>query len=268
MSSLKALWTAASRNGSEFLGFAAAPKEEHLLLKLHGSLGWYVIEEGGGDIGSRDELRHNTAYAYFRIPYDWLWISEMRGLVAELAAGGPNDPLTKTNGQSLSRKAGALWIRPYLVFARALKTHPDRLSLDLMTTFTRLLESAEVILVIGYSWGDVHINDLIFDAVGRGARLINISASPRPKRGALALWKHRFPTTSHLLRKRLWIFGGGARRVLEEGTVQLPSGRFQDLDMIAAGLRLPVELSLAEAFFLIETVLIEAVALCVNVGGT
>jgi hypothetical protein len=239
-----ALWRAVAENGHEFVGFEHAPADAILLLKLHGSLGWYALEQGVGDIGFRDELRHNTVYKHFRIPYELLWRPEMRDLVDQLASGGSDDPVTHTQTGSLSRKAGAVWIRPYLIFARAMKAHPDRLSLDLMATFARLLGRAAMVLVIGYSWGDPHVNDLIFDAVAHGASLVNVSRSALPST-ALALWMQRFPTTFHVLRKRLFMFGGGAKRVLEEGSVELPSGGSLDLDLIGSVARgLPIELSL------------------------
>jgi len=244
LENLKALWESVAKNGHEFVGFEHAPADANLLLKLHGSLGWYALEEGGGDIGFRDELRHNTVYKFFRLPYELLWRPEMQDLADQLASGGSDDPVTRTQTGSLSRKAGAVWIRPYLVFARAMKTHPDRLSLDLMAMFARLLERAATVLVIGYSWADSHVNDLIFDAVARGASLVNVSRSGLPS-NVLALWMQRFPTTFHVLRKRLFMFGGGAKRALEEGTVELPSGRSLDIDLVGLVAKgLPVELSL------------------------
>ncbi len=244
LENLNALWKAVAENGYEFVGFKHAPADANLLLKLHGSLGWYALEEGGGDIGFRDELRHNTVYKHFRLPYELLWRPEMRDLVDQIAFGGSDDPVTRTQAGSLSRKAGAVWIRPYLVFARAMKAHPDRLSLDLMAMFARLLDRAAMVLVIGYSWGDPHVNDLIFDAVAQGASLVNVSWSALPPT-VLALWMQRFPTTFHVLRKRLFMFGGGAKRVLKEGSVELPSGESLDLDLIGSVAQgLPIELSL------------------------
>lgn len=241
---LNALWAAVAENACEFVGFEYAPADANLLLKLHGSLGWYVLEEGGGDIGYRDELRHNTVYKHFRLPYEFMWRPEMQDLVDQLASGGSDDPVTRTQTRSLSRKAGAVWIRPYLVFARAMKAHPDRLSVDLIGTFARLLDRAITVLVIGYSWGDPHVNDLIFDAVARGASLINVSRTARPS-NVIALWMQRFPTTFHVLRRRLFMFGGGAKRLLEEGSVELPSSESRDIDFIGSVAQgLPIELSL------------------------
>jgi len=125
-----------------------------------------------------------------------------------------------------------------------MKTHPDRLSLDLMATFARLLRASSAILVVGYSWGDPHINDLIFDAVAQGATLINVSRAALPEPVA-ALWMQRFATTFHVLRKRLFMFGGGARSAIEDGVVELPGGQRVELDLIGAlPDRIPTELSL------------------------
>lgn len=244
LENLRKLWEVTAKNCHDFKGFKNAPIDANLLLKLHGSLGWYVLEEGSGDIGYRDELRHNTTYRYFRIPHELLWLPEKQGMIKQIAIGGQNDPVTNTETRFVSRKAGAVWIQPYLIFARALKSHPDRLYIELMTTLTRLLDNARRILVIGYSWGDPHVNDLILDAVAQGASLINVSKSALQK-AALALWIHRFPTTFQFIKKRLFMFGGGAKRVLEEGIVELPSGESKDFDFIESVENgLPIGLSL------------------------
>lgn len=244
LENLQKLWVSTSKNCHKFIGFRDTPENEHLLLKLHGSLGWFVLEQGVGEIGYRDALRYNTAYKYFRLPYEIFWSPENRDIIDQIATGGDNDPVTRTETGSLSRKAGVVFVRPYLIFARAVKSHPDSLFISLINTFTNLLEKARNILVIGYSWADPHVNDIILDAVARGATLINLSKSAIHK-PALALWTHRFPTTFHFLNKRLFMFGGGARQVLEEGIIELPSGESKTLDFtkkVQHGL--PIELSL------------------------
>lgn len=243
---LRERWDAISENGYDFLGFTNTPENANILVKLHGSLGWYALEEGNGDIGSRDELRHNIVYRHFRVPYEWFWLPDWQDFIDELASGGDRDPVTSTKKGKLTRKAGAVWIRRYLAFARSLKAHPDLMSVDMMATFTNLLDAAQNILVIGYSWGDPYINDLIFDAVARGATLINVSRSARPD-NALALWINRFPTTFPTLRRRLFMFGGGVKRVLEEGVVELPNGDSRKLDLVESiSQGLPRELSLEQ----------------------
>ena len=225
---LKNRWEVTAKNSYEFIGFQDAPNEANLLLKLHGSLGWYVMEEGIGDIGFRDELRYNSAYKYFRLPYEKIWTTKKEDVVDQLVRG----LATLIDDQYvLTQKAGNVWIHPYLVFARATKTHPDSLYLDIMTTFNQLLDNAENILVVGYSWGDPHINDLILDAVARGANMINVSKSTI-QNNAIALWQQRFQTTFSVLRKRLFMFGGGAKNVFEEGKIELPSGESYDIDII------------------------------------
>ena len=243
---LKKRWEAVSEIGYKFVGFNKAPEDAKLLVKLHGSLGWYVIEEGSGEIGYRDDLRYNLPYTYFRLPYEIFWNPKMKNIIDELALGGPNDPITRLKNEVLTRKAGNVYIRPYLIFARALKSHPDLLYLDLTSTFTRLLNIASTILVIGYSWGDPHVNDLILEAVAKGAILVNMSKSA-PQKTALALWRHKFPTTYHLLSERLFMFGGGAKRVLEDGNIKLPSGDLRQIDFIESIKQgFPVELSLKD----------------------
>ena len=46
------------------------------------------------------------------------------------------------------------------------------------------------------------------------------------------MWEQRFQTTFSVLKKRLFMFGGGAKRVLEEGKIELPSGESHDIDLI------------------------------------
>lgn len=215
---LRELWAAAAEAGEEFIGFNDAPGDANILLKLHGSLGWYAVEEGDGDIASRDELRHNAAYQYFRLSYDHLLGTGVPDAIGRLVP---------------RRKAGAVWIRPYLAFARALKALPDRLSLSLTATLAQLLDHAAAVLVIGYSWGDPHVNDLILEAVARGATLANVSLEARDE-PALALWMHRFPTTFPLMRRRLFMLGGGAKRVLEQCEIELPSGESRELDLLTS----------------------------------
>lgn len=243
--SLQRLWNAVASNCHPYVGLKEAPSGAGLILKLHGSIGWYVVEEGSGDVGSRDELRHNTAYGYFRLPYDALWSPETKGLYEDLAVGGPGDLVVQAKPESPSRKAGAVWVRPYLGFARALKTHPDRVSLDLISTFVDALHRAAWVLVVGYSWSDPHVNDLILDAVAQGANLVNISRSAKPSH-LLGLLMQRFPTTFPLIQKRLFLFGGGALRVLQDGNVDLPSGASASVDIRAMDRGDIYKLSLAE----------------------
>lgn len=216
------LWRCVADNCYPFSGFDHHD-DRGLLLKLHGSLGCFTIEEGGGDIGWPDELRYNAIYGHFRLPHKLFWSEPVipPGVFAE---GGAGDPVTNCEGDSPSRKSGAVWVRPYLIYARTLKTHPDRLWLAAVKKWADLVEGAESIVVVGYSWGDPHINDMILDAIARGARLINISLEPVPT-PLLALLSQRFPTTFHRIIERVFLFGGGAKAALSAGVVTLPTGR-------------------------------------------
>ncbi len=216
------LWRCVADNCYPFSGFDYH-HDRGLLLKLHGSLAWFTVEEGGGDIGWPDELRYNATYGHFRLPHELFW-AEPAIPPRVFAEGGDGDPVTKCEGDSPSRKSGAVWVRPYLIYARALKTHPDRLWLAAVKTWADLIEAAKSILVVGYSWGDPHINDMILDAIARGARLINISLEPVPT-PLLALLSQRFPTTFHRIIERVFLFGGGAKTVLSGNVVTLPTGR-------------------------------------------
>jgi hypothetical protein len=241
------LWHCVANNCYAFGGFDSR-HQAGLLIKLHGSLAWFTIEEGSGDIGWPDELRYNAVYGYFRLPHEVFW-SEPSVPPRVLAEGGDGDPVTKCEGDSPSRKSGAVWVRPYLVYARALKTHPDRLWLAAVKKWADLIEAAKSIVVVGYSWGDPHINDMTLDAIACGAGLINISQNPVPT-ALLALLSQRFPTTFHRIIERVFLFGGGARTALGENVVTLPTGRsaaVQIADELRAG-GLPAELSFAANF--------------------
>ena len=98
---LKKRWEAVTE-WYEFIGFQETPEEANLLLKLHGSLGWYVIEEGNGEIGYRDDLRHNVVYKYFRLPYETFWTPKNQENIIQLATGGTNDPVIQTNREQLT----------------------------------------------------------------------------------------------------------------------------------------------------------------------
>jgi hypothetical protein len=246
--SLSALWRAVSENLIPFVGFQNAPSNATLLLKLHGSLGWFVLEEGNGDIGTREDMRHNTPYQFFRYPYQELLRLEGSGESADvdtLALGGQSDPATRTPQGALTRKAGALWLRPYLLYAIALKAHLNRISLDLLGTFGRLLSQAQYVLVIGYSWSDPHINDLLLGAVAQGCTLVNVGLHAKDERFH-ALWMQRFPTTYPVVAKRLYSLGGGAKRVLAEQEIVSLSEEIYRFDVVSSlNGTLPKELSLS-----------------------
>ena len=205
------LWTSVARNLHAFESFGKTGCKNKLL-KLHGSLGWFVVEEGTGDIGDRDELRYNSAFGYFRFPHDTFWKPEIKDKIGTVGLRSLIE-----YGQ-LKRKAGAIWLQPYLGFARNLKVRPDLLSISIVAEFVRLLEKARNILVVGYSWGDAHVNDLILDAVARGASLINVSNKPELP-ALVSILRQRFATTYPQLRKRIFPLGGGARKVLQSKKV-------------------------------------------------
>ncbi len=246
---LSKLWKTVSNNLIPFVGFENSPPKSTLLLKLHRSLGWFVLEEGTGDIGNREDMRHNSPYQFFRLPYPMLL--ELKGpnglLDIDILVGGEKgDPIThSTEWDNLTRNAGYVSIRPYMIYAVALKAHLDRLSLDLLGTFGRFLSKAKHLLVIGYSWSDPHINDLLLGAVAQGCTLVNVGRNSKDER-FLALWRQRFPTTYQLIAKRLYGLGGGAKEVLINKKVLLPSGEINKFDIVSSlNSTLPQKLSLA-----------------------
>jgi hypothetical protein len=204
------------------------------LLKLHGSLGWFTIEEGAGDIGNRSDLRQNSVYAHMRLPIDVMArAGNDDDNVQDLAVGGPSDLAMQSAEGWTSRRAGAIWLRPSMVFARATKLHSDALWIDLFGRFSLGLGQAKNVLVVGYSWGDVHINDMLLNALAQGITLIDVSRGC-PSSHTLGLIAQRFPTTFRETSSRVYMFGGGARRVLGDGEVVLPSKQERAFDLPAA----------------------------------
>ena len=113
-----------------------------------------------------------------------------------------------------------------------------------MSFVNNQLKVTQNILVTGYGWQDAYINDLILNAVAQGANVINVSNNAMPKQ-VLGLWIQKFPTTFKEMKKRMYMFGGGAQRVLKEKEVILPSGVSQKIDLIhLLNEELPPELSL------------------------
>ena len=126
------------------------------------------------------------------------------------------------------------------------KLHPDRLAMELFGRFSRLLQQARNILVIGYSWADPHVNDMLLESLGDGAILVDISKSA-PNERALAILAHRFPTTFAAIAERVFLFGGGAEKILSKRIIELPGGDFRSLDLIQALQKgLPRELSMQQ----------------------
>lgn len=244
--SLVRLWDTARSNLCPYFGFESFPSGAVELLKLHGSLGWFTIEEGSGDIGNRADLRQNSVYAHMRLPLEVIARAGKGGNVQNLAVGGPCDLAMQSADGDISRKAGAIWLRPNMVFARATKMHSEALWIDLFGRFTLALACAQNVLVVGYSWGDAHINDMLLNAVAQGVTLIDVSREC-PSQHTLGLIAQRFPTTFRETSNRVYMFGGGAKHVLADREIVLPSGKAAAFDLPAAltrAIALPGEYSL------------------------
>jgi hypothetical protein len=228
-SNLSTLWIRASQNMDSYQGFDKERRAIHLL-KLHGSLGWYVLEEGNGDIGWPPPVRNNVPYGTFRLAANRIWADHDPQLPQCLATGAPIDPAL-AGTPSVSRKAGSVWLRPLLEYARSTKTHPSVLSTDLMSTFIDSMASASTVLVVGYSWGDTHINDSILEAISQGARLVNLGYEPMPQ-SLMGLLANKFATTFRSVFQRTYAFGGGAKAILGDHRPRLPDGSVVDLDVL------------------------------------
>jgi hypothetical protein len=243
---LMRFWDTARSNLCPYIGFESVPSGSIELIKLHGSLGWFGVEEGSGDIGDRGDMRQNIVYAHMRLPYDAMMRAGKDGHIQDLAVGGEFDIAMKSQGDPVSRKAGAIWLRPSMIFARATKMHSDAMWVELFSRFSNSLSLTKYILVVGYSWGDSHINNAILNAVAQGASLIDITKQC-PNEHTLGLISQRFPTTFRETSNRVFLIGGGARQVLKEGKALLPSGETISFDMpsaLAAKNELPAEYSL------------------------
>jgi hypothetical protein len=212
-------WRHLSGIARDFVGFDTGTTDG-VVLKPHGSLGWYVLEEGSGTVGERASTRLNVPYRHFRLDYDRVLGSHDLADTRSLLDLPPD----------LTEKFGAVWIRPWMAFARGNKLSPDRPALELVATLARLLESARNVLVIGYSWADPHVNDVVLTAVGQGATLVDINLDTSSSHRSLRLWQRKMPTTFKHVAKRLFTFSGGASRCLA-GTVILPDGSTADVDI-------------------------------------
>jgi hypothetical protein len=166
---LSQLWNTAHNNLCPFIGFPTPHPGSVEIVKLHGSLGRFNIEEGFGDIGNRADLRQNTVYAHLKLPLAQILDASQNDTMRDLAIGGEADCAMRSTVGPVTRKAGAVWLRPNMIFARATKLQSDSLSLCLFGHFSRALARTKNVLVLGYSWSDVHINELIFHAIANGA---------------------------------------------------------------------------------------------------
>lgn len=243
------IWDTARSNLCPYVGFESVPSGSIELIKLHGSLGWFSIEEGSGDIGDRGDMRQNTVYAHMRLPYDAMARAGNDGNIQDLAVGGDSDIAMRSKDGQISRKAGSIWLRPSMIFGRATKMHSDTMWIELFARFSLALSCARYVLVVGYSWGDAHINDALLNAIAQGATLIDISKQC-PSEHTLGLISQRFPTTFRETSDRVFLIGGGTRRVLAEREMVLPSGEMVSFDIpsaLAGKNELPAEYSLRHA---------------------
>jgi hypothetical protein len=196
------------------------------LLKPHGSLGWFRIEEGEADVGWSDALRENPRVATFRYP------------LADLISNEPPAKLsgesgfTCRSGRTLTGKIGAVWFRPEMAFAQARKPSLLGVSGRALQRLSHLLSRAARLVVIGYGWRDSHINDLVLSNMARGLEVVTIG-SRTPPGGLLELIVAKFPTTHRRILTQLHTAGGGAQRVLDSGEGLAPDGSAHGLPVDA-----------------------------------
>lgn len=240
LGNLRRRWDHISEIGFDFVGFQDPPPNSHLLLKLHGSLGWFSLEEGSNKIGDDEQRRHNPIYRYFRTPHE-RWNEGISNIDQVLRVGEFGDG-------KMTRKAGAVWMTPRMAYASGYKAYPDPLNLAVFGTFAALLNRTKYILTIGYSWSDPHVNDLLFSAFAQGACLVHVGRKERPL-NILRLWRNKLPTTFHYNGRRLFVFGGGAKRCFAEHELVLPTGCVKNCNLVEElKIGLPDDFSIATTF--------------------
>lgn len=151
---------------------------------------------------------------------------------AQAARGGDEDPMLALG---VTRKAGAIWLRPHLEFVRSAKTHASPVSVELMSRFAKGLDACRTVVVCGYSWSDAHVNDMILGAAATGANVVNLAYDHDPE-PLISLTANKLPTSYEEVLGRIYWIGGGAAAVLEEGSSVLP-GDCRDLKSVLEQLK-------------------------------
>ena len=116
------------------------PKSGIELLKLHGSIDWELDENRRGDI--YEELRDRHGNLLNRLPHD-------------VITQRPKD------------KVGEGRHTPSLIFGAGNKLTARGPYLELLRTFRQRLEEHNELLVIGYSFSDEHVNEVIYGWLNR-----------------------------------------------------------------------------------------------------
>lgn len=239
---LPELWKYYAQRLESYVGFQNSPEVDVELLKIHGSLGWFRMEEGSGDIGWSDVLRDNVRITTLRFSPD-----EMLKPGQTIHRFSGKEGFGWMDGKAATGKAGAIWLRPDLVFARSRKLVVTGPMLDSMARFSHWLGDAARILVVGYAWRDPHINDLILQHVSRGLNVITVGGSPVPE-NLLPLLANKFPTTHRKILHQFSCLGGGAQSVFASKVAVTPGGQEEEVSLE----QLTDESAISDAFSLAE----------------
>jgi hypothetical protein len=73
----------------------------------------------------------------------------------------------------------------------------------------------------------------VLGGIARDARLVHVGLDHLPQE-ILRLWQRKFSTTFEYLKRRLYVFGGGAKRCFNSSNVILPTGETIDFDLVSA----------------------------------
>ncbi len=239
---LPALWKYYLRRLESYVGFQTSAEADVELLKIHGSLGWFRMEEGSGDIGWSDVLRDNVRVTTLRFSPD-----EMLKPGQPIHHFSGKEGFGSIDGEEATGKSGAIWLRPDLVFARSRKLVVTGPMLELITRLSHWLGDAARILVVGYAWRDPHINDLILHHVSRGLNVITVGGSPVPE-NLLPLLANKFPTTHRKILHQFSCLGGGAQSVFASKVAVTPGGQEEGVSLE----QLTDESAISDAFSLAE----------------
>lgn len=210
-------WNDLTETFEFYVGFQPLSDIHTELLKIHGSLGWFRIEEGSADVGWSEILRDNVRVSTFRHSPD------------EMLSGKPIQNFSGKNGfvcksgRQLTGKMGQVWFRPDMVFARSRKLTPTGPMPASLRRFSERLAAARHLVAVGYGWRDSHINDVIFEQVARGLEVVNVSNMPVPN-GLVELLVNKFPTTHRKVLHQFLCLGGGAKKAILSGAAITPLG--------------------------------------------
>jgi hypothetical protein len=132
------------------------------IAKLHGSLNWYIEEKRQGV--SRFFLKANP-------------VDQYNGSTSLELDVMTDRVVSKLNRMRFDTPKRNLRLIPPLIFGYGDKVVTGDPYLTLYSQFKEAVKNADVVIVIGYGWGDEHINTMINQNISDNCKLINITLS-------------------------------------------------------------------------------------------